>query len=757
MRRSAQLTVPLLCLALAGAAFATPTGAATPTNAPSFGVPRVVDPLHVYGEPNLEVNPKTGAIHATGPQGTGTQRSIWNVSVDGGDSYRILQNLPGNVAQDGGTATLPTKSALGPGGGDTEIKIAHNGRAFFNDLAALASFTAVTTTDDGATTSIANPAAIGFPGGDRQWMALYDPLPSDRSISPYKGKVPLNYMEYADQANGDAVDISTDGTDYSTVAGEFGNDGDPVNGCIHCPNHGVPLVDQHTGRYLAMTTGNTKNSLALVVGLPDVAGKLTFHYNEMVGGLAGNPETLFPVLTQDGARNLYAVWVENKTYSVYYSWAAPGADNEWRHWSAPRQVSQAPANVNVFPWVAAGKAPGIIDVAWYGTASTLKQLGAKGPSAKVNQTWDLYFSQIDHANGASPHAQQLKAAPHPMHYNDICLLGTACITAAGNRNQADFFKLVVDPTNGRARIIYTDSSNRLSQTSSDTAADHQGAALDTIVTQNTGLNAYTGLPLLPYESTAPVSSITDPAGDALFRTLGGKAVPGADILSVKVGREGSDLVATIRTKSTLESAASTAGTPHAQVVLRWQMGDTLYFVAADAAVGAGTSYYGGKTSAVDLCSVSGCKPNYLTYDAPPATGIVTGTGTGTGTSDGGYTIRVPLSALGNPTSSSLLEEMMAFVVVSPQAGAVPQNNGTDFLDVAPLQLEGTRTFNFRFGSPVSADVPAPLLPGTLPTGHLPGTKAGGALAATGLRTTLPLLAVGLLGVAVGLRRRRTAG
>src|SRR4051812_8696664 len=96
MRRTALL----LPLALAvGASTMGPSHAATVGTTPSFGVPRIVDPIHVYGEPNLEVNPKTGAIHATGPQGTGTQRSIWNVSVDGGDSYRIVENLPPNVDQ----------------------------------------------------------------------------------------------------------------------------------------------------------------------------------------------------------------------------------------------------------------------------------------------------------------------------------------------------------------------------------------------------------------------------------------------------------------------------------------------------------------------------------------------------------------------------------------------------------------------------------------------------------------------------------
>ena len=749
MRRPALIALPFLALGLGAAGLAPASQAAAPSL--TFGVPRVVDPIHVYGEPNLEVNPKTAAVHATGPQGTGTQRSIWNVSVDGGDSYRIVQNLPANTDQlEQSSALVPTKSALGAGGGDTEIKIAHNGRAFFNDLAALASFTAVATDDDGSHTSIANPLAIGFPGGDRQWMALFDPQPSDQTISPYKGTVPLNYMEYADQATGDAVDMSTDGTNY-TVAGEYASDG------LHSPNHGVPLVDQHTGKFLGMTSGKSGNSLALAVGVPNATGLLTFHYNEMVTGLSGSPETLFPVLAQDGARNLYAVWINAKTYQVSYSWAPPGADNEWKSWSAPIQVNQAPANVNVFPWIAAGKAPGVLDVAWYGTKSTLAELGTSGPSAKKGQTWELWFSQLDHADSARPTMTQVKAAPHPMHYNDICLLGTACITGQGNRNQADFFKMIVDPFTGRARIIFTDSSNRLSQTvNNDTAADHQGAALDEIVTQNTGLNANTGQALGPYESTAPVSEITDPAGDSLFKPLGGTYVPGADILSLKVAKQGSNIVFTVKTKGQLAAAAVAAKTPTAQLTIRWQMGDTLYFAAAQETAAGNPSYFGGKSDTVDLCSVSGCKPNYLTYNAYPYKDVVAGSGS---TDGGAYRISVPLSAVGNPSDSSLLEEVMGFVTVNPGGGGlVPQDNATNFFDEAPLQLEGTKTFNARFGAAAATPVDQP--PGVTPPVQHPVTQPrhdkGGSLAATGLSTGLPALAVVLLLTALVVRRRRTA-
>jgi hypothetical protein len=754
VRRTPLLALPAVAIALGAAAMA-PNASGATTAGVTFGVPRIVDPIHVYGEPNLEVNPKTHAVHATGPQGTGTQRSIWNVSVDNGDSYRIVQNLPQNVDQ-AAYPSVPSKSALGPGGGDTEIKIARNGQAFFNDLAALASFTAVTTKDDGATTSMANPLAIGSPGGDRQWMALFDPKPSDNTISPYKGKVPLNYMEYQTQVEGDdTVDLSTDGVDYSVVAGKYANDG------IHNPNHGVPLVDQHTGKFLGLTTSKGSNSLALVVGVPDAAGLLTFHYNSINEELIGDPQTLFPVLAQDGARNLYAVWVESKTYQVWYSWAPPGADNEWKVWSEPKVISQAPANVNVFPWVAAGPAPGVIDVTWYGTNKTLKELGPDGPSAKLGQTWELWFSQVDHANSSAPHAVQVKAAPHPMHYNDICLLGTLCISGQGNRNQADFFKMIIDPFDGRARIIYTDSSNRLSQAGgTDTAADHQGAALDTVATQNTGLSAITGQPLTPMESTSPVSAWTDPKGDALLKPLGGSNVPGADITSVAMKLDGGNVVIDLTLAGALGTAAQTALTPTAQAVVRWQMGDTLYFAAAEATPAGPLEYYGGKTSSVDLCSVSGCKPNYLTYNAFPNNGV----SQGTGSADGGkIQIKIPAAAVGNPTASSLLEQAMAFVVASPQSGVVPQNNGTSFTDQAPLQLEGTRTVNVKLGAnAVAPPVVVPPAPGPggsgggNPSSNPPGN--GGNLAATGLSNVIPagalLLVIGALLLA--RRRRMTA-
>jgi hypothetical protein len=736
----------------------------------TFGVPRVVDPIHAYGEPNMIVNPN-GTIHASGPQGTGVQRSVWNISVDGGDSYRLAQattcgepfktqGLCGNSLGDAydTTGLFPSKSDLGPGGGDTELAADHLGHVYYNDLYALTCFSASYTADDGKTIQ-SSPLGCSHPGGDREWMALYDPVPSDHSISPYTGKTPLLYMEYADQAFGDRVDYTTDGTDYNLTdqAGEYADDN------VHSPNHGVPLVDQYTGDFLGLTSNITSGSgkgLALAVGVPDAAGHLTFHYNTAVSedDMTGSPETLFPILTEDTARNLYAVWIDDTTYQAFYAWAPPGADNEWKNWSKPIRLDKPPSNTNLFPWAKAG-GPGILDVAWYGTTKTLAELGSSGPSARVNQVWDVYFAQVDHATQASRHIVQVKATPHPMHYNDICMLGTLCISAQGNRNQADFFKLTIDPA-GRAQIIYTDSSNRLSQANgTDTGADHQGAPLDVVIRQRTGVNAWTGKPLAADDVTTPVAGVTDPKGDALLKPLGGTNVPSADVTALSLDYSGEALTITLTVDGpSLSQVATTGKTPFAQLLVRWQVGDVLYHAGVeDSAAGNALRSFAGPTKSVDLCSVSGCKPNYLDYRADPTATSPTMTRTGTGPTT--YTITVPATSIGSPANDALFEGVMAFAVLAPRAAETPLDNPSAEADEVNLQIEGTRTFNYRRGAkdilgpgaePVA--VPPVVKPPTGGSGGSGGTGGGG-LPATGLPAALPVAALVMAGAAFAARRR----
>jgi hypothetical protein len=772
--------VPVLALTLAttGAVVLNPASNAATVPAVAFGVPRIADPIHVYGEPDIAVAPN-GTVHVSGPQGTGVQRSIWNLSVDGGDSYRIVDDVRFNdgapVQCDPGVC--PSKATLGPGGGDTEIYVTRNGQAFYNDLWALACFSAATTKDEGKTVA-SNPNGCsqdGFANADRQWMTAFDPQPSDQTISPYTGPRPLVYMAY----NGPQVDMTTDGLDYSTSAGQYkGNTGSPW------------IVDQHTGKVMTVTASG--NQLELGIGSPDEAGKLEFDYNEIGEARDDPPGLLFPTLSQDTDRNVYVVWTEDKNYQVYYTWASP--KDGWKHWAPVRQVSKPPAKVNVFSWSTSG-GPGMLDVAWYGTPDEVAS-----PDDQDHQTWYLYFAQVDHANTTKPHMVQVQASPHPMHYNDICLAGTGCIASVGNRNLADFFKIVLDNA-GRARIVYADTSNALMEVDTPEGASHAGAPVDTVATQSTGLNAWTGQPLAALEPTAPIGGVSDPDGDALWQPLGGPKLSSADITGVTMTHEGDNLVIKVGIKEgRLSDVATATDTPAAQLVVRWQVrgtpttGDPIYYAQVEEAAASNTPVgAAGPARTVDLCSVSACKPNYVVYPSVPAATAATAT-----FANQTYTITVPLSAIGSPTADTLFEEVEAHVAAEPKPASAPDTKVEKFPDEVPTVADATRTFNYRLGATgVGAPVPkfaavdragcsisgstggssagnngelaACNTAGPPPTGgHTGGTGGGTAggpkvggddLATTGLDPMLPVgaaLATGLVLVAVRRRRRRAA-
>ena len=671
-----------------------------------FGVPRIVDPVHTYGEPDIRVAPN-GTVYVSGPQGTGVQRSIWNASYDNGDSYRLVQdNKTGSAPA---SAAQPTKSTMGPGGGDTELAIDRHNNIYYADLYALACFTTAYSHDNGQTVQ-STPLGCASPGADRQWFGIYDPAPADHTISPYKGPKPIVYLKYTSGTTGSKIDYTTgdDPTNYhqGDSAAVIG-DQSPYG-----PTDAPMVVDQHTGDGLNVVSVGD-NGLALAVSEPakDGSAHLVTHYETIVNTLPGNPNTLFPGFTEDKARNLYVVWVDDSDYQVYYSWAhVKPSGTDWGKWSKPIKINRPPAATNLMPWVAGGKG-GIIDVVWYGTDMTLKELGPDGPSAQKNQKWYPWFAQIDHAASTSPHIVQARASQHPSHYNDICMLGTACITAQGNRNLADFFEVTID-NQGRARIVYGDTSNNLAGPSGAVpAADHSGASVVTVSTQQSGLNAWTGKPLAVKETQKPRLAISDPVGDARYPVLGGAKVDGADIEKVLMERDKKylDVFVTLRHGS-LGDAAAAAAAPYGRLVVRWQMGKTLYHAGVDQdATGGAPTFYGGKTQSTDSCSVSACDPHTLDYVAPPLQGAVAAKGRVKVGQTTTYTIRVPLSGIGNPTKKSLLQQVQAYVFASATPGSFQDSKEQTDADQVPLELEGTKSFNFRGSVEKPGDVPTGML------------------------------------------------
>src|SRR5439155_25180865 len=134
--RTAAALAVLSLVALPGARAA---GAARPGPRLSFSSPSVVDPTHAYGEPDVKIAPGGTNWYDSGPWGTGTQRSIWNWSADGGHTFHSMHSpaLPNALGSD---STVPCPDGTPPpcpGGGDTEISIDRSGKVYYGDLAAL--------------------------------------------------------------------------------------------------------------------------------------------------------------------------------------------------------------------------------------------------------------------------------------------------------------------------------------------------------------------------------------------------------------------------------------------------------------------------------------------------------------------------------------------------------------------------------------------------------------------------------------------
>ena len=692
----------------------------------AFSTPTVVDPIHTFGEPDIGIDPQ-GRVFVSGPTGTGTQRSMWEGSVDGGKSFREVSAGP------------PPSALLGteqpPGGGDTELKFDHNSKQYFADLYALACLRVATTSDGGASAQngVAGGCETTGPGADRQWLSVYDPV-GVTSTSAYKGPTPLIYLDYNDLGlvagsnypnGGSQWNMSTDGLNYTQAIS--GNPAVLGQAAPYAPfgADGYPAIDQVTGEvFQAAGFQNADGTWSelLNIGTPNVTGQLTFLDQgntdasqlphllvHVADGLPANPDVLFSVLSMDSARNLFVAYALSANASnpgqrqVYVAGAS--AASGWRTWTKPVQVSSAPSMVAVMPWIKAGGA-GRADAVWYGSNQVVD------PSTSTSSTlaWDVFMSQLvfpvdktGAITGAAPSVSEVKATPHPMHLGTICLIGTDCITIQGNRNLADFFEVNIDST-GAAEIVYDDTSNGLIQSGftpdNQQLVDHAGAPLVTILRQSSGPGLFGTS--VSGAGNGIRSTISDPGGDALYPVIGGAAVPGMDITSAGAGLAGGTLTITVKVANLSSPAATIASLPGAtnlQYVTRWQMGNTIYYAAMENDAANQPIFYAGAVKSVDLCSVSACFPHVLTFPEP-AFGGSTEKGSiscpvaPSATNPCTLTISVRVADVGGPTSSSVLQEFGAYsFAASTPSGEI--TNAQAQADDVPLEIDGACCINAK--------------------------------------------------------------
>lgn len=692
----------------------------------AFSVPSPSDPIHTWGEPTIGVNPVGGGVFVSGPTGTGTQRSAWEGSVDGGHTFRVITP--------GAPPTAIQSFEDPPGGGDTDLNFDLSGKVYFTDLYALLCDRNATTSDGGATVQQSFDGCGQSPGSDRPWLAVYDPPSGTPHLSAYTGPTPLVYEEYNNLTgpgpnSGGQWNESTDGLTWTNATSGV----TPATEAVYSPfgPDGYPAIDQETGRVFqaaGFPNSNGTYDLLLNIGTPDATGSLTFldapdassgggpDYSKLIhiaDNLPGSPDTLFSVASMDSARNLFVVWCvsSGKPAQDQVFVSAASAASGWRTWTKPVQVSNGSTAtgdaVNVFPWIKAGGA-GRADAVWYGSNK------AVDPSSQNGQAWNVFMNQVvfpvDSTGAITGHAPShtlAKVSPHPNHYNDVCLQGSSCVTSQGNRNLADFFTITIDKS-GAAEIVYDDTSNGLVQPgftpTGNQTVDHAGAPVATVARQSSGLGLYGQQ--VSGTSNATMTGISDPSGDALYPVIGGADVPGMDLLGSSLGLspDGKTLTVTDKVVNLLTPGATAAAIPGAvylQYVTRWQMGNTIYYAGMSNTAANQPSFYAGKAQSVDLCSVSACFPHVITYPeaglgGSAESGSVSCPASPSVSSPCTLTIKVRTADVGAPSKTSLLEEVGTYSFGSVHEQGTT-TNAQALADDVPLEIDGACCFNFKGG------------------------------------------------------------
>jgi len=469
------------------------------------------DPQRDVAEP-LITSDADGVMYDCGPTGFSNASDYAEVSTDGGDQFHLMGTPPRGQQGAGGGGDCVTASGI------TKNAQGHYTYAYAG-LGALTGFTTSRSPDDGHTLANTPVNGNGLPGAtsngalaDRQWMTFTD---DHTVLLSYNQQEPRNVV----------VQTSTDGgLTYSATSSIAAPNPD-----FPGPMHYIP--SSHTV-VMPWTKGESVN-----LAVSRDGGATWFDCNVARGSqYVGGGTAGFATDDVDNAGNVYVAWADKSDYHVWMSslsaatlaqcnqpvysdYTVPGGSSTPGDGSVagtadgipsttlgttPAQVDRDEVRTTVFPWIAAGGAPGRVAVAFYGT----DQDGDPNTSA-FKAAWNVYVNQsLDALDGGAAQFSQVKATAHPFHYDSICLNGLACDTTnPGDRSLADFFAITYNQKDGKLSVDF-DRGNKQPDDASGYVATPMVATQ--IAGPSNGGGTVTTAGREPVRTSSP-----DPTGDAL--------------------------------------------------------------------------------------------------------------------------------------------------------------------------------------------------------------------------------------------------
>lgn len=534
------------------------------------------DPQRDEAEP-LIVSDKNGLLYTCGPTGFSNGADYAQVSTDGGDQFHLLGTPPRGQQSDGG-------------GGDCVVATGEQPNAQGNyqyayaGLGALSGFATSTSPDNGHTLTAAGGDTAGGVTtngalADRQWMTFVD---DHTVLLTYNQQEPRNAV----------VVTSTDGgLNYG------------LSSSIAAPNPDFPgpmhyIASSHTV-VMPWTKGESVN-----LAISTDAGQTWTDCNVAKGATAAGGTAGFATADVDAAGNVYVAWADK---ADYHTWLASipaaslaGCDQPTGNSltsspgdgtvagttdgiptvsagaNAPVQVDRDAVRTTVFPWVAAGGAPGRVAVAFYGTT-----VDGDPNVGSFKAAWNVYVSQSVNALDSGATFAQVQATTHPFHYDSICLNGLGCdlSTPAGDRSLADFFAITYDRKDGRLSVVFNRTNKK-----PDDAAGYVAAPM--VTTQIAGPSNGGGTVDVTGRGVVRTST-ADPTGDALYpySSLGATPSPqnlaAGDFTGASVGPDPATNGVTVTLRlADLSSAALAQAAGAGSLVWIWRFTNGLQDAAA---------------------------------------------------------------------------------------------------------------------------------------------------------------------------------